>query len=200
MSSTSRLLQVLKEDNVDLGKKLESDYSSIMNLKKNTANSFETNIVPDLPEDNSKVEKQMEILKHPSKQAQILGAENPAKLGFLLFEKIKHLKKKKPFDTSLFCRSFANKVISNNYHTHVIKNAEHHKIKNTMILPPLLVRSNESVILKYGSIYLVCHEFGPVIPLCSAHTLPKQQLLQDLYSKTSYEFLNASNFKIFFSE
>lgn len=103
----------------------------------------------------------------------------------------------KEFSSSLFSHHFLTEKHADSFRRFVEDELMTKKIEKAKILPPLLIRSAETLSFKIGKILLVCHEKGPMIPVLLgvySDDADIQEHLELLYNLRHTDRLTRSDF------
>lgn len=102
------------------------------------------------------------------------------------------------FEKSLFTKSFKDLKIAKGFHSFALTVAKQNGIKSAVILPPLILRSEDDVVFRFTNLMIICHKSGPIIPLVEQTKVKdSQEVISRLYNLHSTIFVNAENFNTF---
>jgi hypothetical protein len=143
-----------------------------------------------------KVNKMIEIMHEtilvtPKNQLLNAGAANVEDFGFNIVDRLND--STCLWKDSLFRKSFVTDTLATEFQQHA---AESVPVESATVLPPILLRSEESVVFKIPNMYLVCHKNGPIIPVVFSQLDDTvKDCILFLYTLSSNSYLNRHNFE-----
>jgi hypothetical protein len=204
-SEIQKLTKSIKDEKV-------TDIDSILQ-KQSSKGKTGQNILRELKENssNSKI-KTIECITDNQSHDKVLvgskcqlsnaGVENLEALSEVMFIKANEVmlmkaqqKQSENIYESLFAKSFLNNELSQKYHLltkNIVESNGMHKLY--LMLPPLILRSDEDTIVKMPHIFIVCHKSGPMIPVIQQDKIKDlKNLICKLYSMHSDIYVNSHN-------
>ena len=138
------------------------------------------------------------VLLRPEKQLAAAGHCDVKGFGELVIGQIgARLDQAPRIEDSLFDKSFVSD--SRRFHVYAVAQAELQGWTRTVVLPPLLLRANENVVVDLPGVLVICHREGPIIPVIQAGT-ETPTAISTLYALSSAKYVNRGNVKRFFAD
>jgi hypothetical protein len=91
----------------------------------------------------------------------------------------------KKFETTWFAKSFRNIKNAKKCQSFVNEKVRSHSLNQSIVLPPLLIRSQENIIVRLPFVTLICCQEGPIVPILSSDAVDDMQalvIIRALYS------------------
>ena len=132
------------------------------------------------------------ILVNPKVQYANFEVTNYDDIAGAILKKIKQKREEVDFENSLFARSFLTPELGMEFKT---KSASAMQSNGSIILPPIILRSETDTKIQLRDVYLICHASGVIIPaIKDASKLPSESMLNLLYQLQSKQYVNNDNF------
>jgi hypothetical protein len=137
-----------------------------------------------------------QVLVNVDEQMMKVKVSTDEAFGKVIIEKL-HNKTDNNFDNSLFAQSFTSVQMASDMKDFACEQAATSGFTTCSFLPPLHLRSNETINYKLPCILLVCHKNGSMIPVVTNDTefnVSVDDVLSRIYSLSSVELIDRSNF------
>lgn len=145
-----------------------------------------------------------EVLVGPHKQLENVGAMTIRAFARIICERYKVMTSNAEKDPTLegvhlFDDSFTTKQHADRIANFVRSTLNSHAFRDTLVLPPSILRSEEDVLFKLPGVAVVCHRDGPVIPVVlrgkdAGSFQDVLDIILQLYTLESSQYVNSGNF------
>lgn len=148
--------------------------------------------------------KHESILVSPREQLKNANAKTLEELGNIIQQNYLSMVNSKSetgdFGKSLFSRSFHTLETSYTFHKRI---QTINKGKNRIVLPPLIIRSEETFIIQLPYCFIAAYNDGPMVPIIIPDKENQEiilQIISKLYNLESDKYINRYNFASLISE